>query len=195
MSPSRQEAFSDGVRAIIITIMVLELKVPHSPEWSALRPLIPVFMSYVLSFVYVGIYWNNHHHMLHATKHVDGRILWANLHLLFWLSLVPFVTAWMGENHFAAVPTAAYGAVLLAAAIAYWLLQRAILEREGRQSLLAEAVGRDLKGKLSPLIYITAIAATWVHPWISGALYAFAALIWLFPDPRIERVIARAPHD
>ena len=195
MSTSRVEAFSDGVLAIIITIMVLELRVPHSPEWSALQPLVPVFISYVLSFVYLGIYWNNHHHMLHVTRHVNGTILWANLHLLFWLSLVPFVTAWMGENHFAAVPTAAYGGVLLAAAIAYWLLQRAILRREGRHSLLAEAVGRDLKGKLSPFTYILAILATWIHPWISGALYAVVALIWLIPDPRIERVIARAPQD
>ena len=195
MSTSRLEAFSDGVLAIIITIMVLELRVPHSPEWSALQPLVPVFISYVLSFVYLGIYWNNHHHMLHVTRHVNGAILWANLHLLFWLSLVPFVTAWMGENHFAAVPTAAYGGVLLASAIAYWILQRAILQREGQQSLLAEAVGSDLKGKLSPMFYILAILATWIHPWISGLLYAVVALIWLIPDPRIERLIARAPQD
>jgi uncharacterized membrane protein len=195
MSPTRVEAFSDGVLAIIITIMVLELKVPHEPEWSALQPVVPVFMSYVLSFIYVGIYWNNHHHMLHATKHVNGTILWANLHLLFWLSLIPFVTAWMGENHFAAGPTAAYGVVLLLAAVAYWLLQRAILRIEGPQSLLAAAVGRDAKGKLSPLIYLTAIAVSWINPWISEMLYVGAALIWLIPDRRIERVIARAPHE
>jgi uncharacterized membrane protein len=194
MSPTRVEAFSDGVLAIIITIMVLELKVPHEPEWSALKPVVPVFMSYVLSFVYLGIYWNNHHHMLHATKHVNGTVLWANLHLLFWLSLVPFVTGWMGENHFAAGPTAAYGIVLLLAAIAYWLLQRAILRSEGPHSLLAEAVGRDLKGKLSPVIYILAIVATWINPWISEILYVVVALIWLIPDPRIERVIARSPE-
>ncbi|HET9265978.1 MAG TPA: TMEM175 family protein [Vicinamibacterales bacterium] len=194
MSKTRVEAFSDGVLAIIITIMVLELRVPHSTEWSSLRPLFPVFLSYVLSFVHLGIYWNNHHHMLHVTKRVNGRILWANLHLLFWLSLIPFVTGWMGENHFAAVPTAAYGIVLLVAAIAYWLLQHAILASEGPGSLLAAAVGQDRKGKLSPLIYAIAILATSIHPWISGLLYATVALIWLIPDPRIERVLSRAPE-
>jgi uncharacterized membrane protein len=192
MSSTRVEAFSDGVLAIIITIMVLELKVPHASDWGALRPLIPVFVSYVLSFVHLGIYWNNHHHMLHVTKRVNGRILWANLHLLFWLSLVPFVTAWMGENQFAAVPTAAYGIVLLLAGIAYLLLQRAILRSEGHGSLLAEAVGQDKKGKLSPVIYLVAILATMIHPWISGMLYATVAIMWLVPDPRIERIVARA---
>ena len=193
MTSTRLEAFSDGVMAIIITIMVLELRAPHSADWASLQPVIPVFVSYVLSFVYVGIYWNNHHHMLHVTRRVNGTILWANLHLLFWLSLVPFVTAWMGENHFAPVPTAAYGIVLLLAAIAYWLLQRAILSHEGPDSVLAEAIGADRKGKLSPVIYLIAIAATQIDPWISESLYVAVALIWLIPDRRIERVVARAP--
>ena len=193
MTSTRLEAFSDGVMAIIITIMVLELRAPHSADWASLQPVIPVFVSYVLSFVYVGIYWNNHHHMLHVTRRVNGTILWANLHLLFWLSLVPFVTAWMGENHFAPVPTAAYGVVLLLAAIAYWLLQRAILSHEGPDSVLAEAIGADRKGKLSPVIYLIAIAATQIDPWISESLYVAVALIWLIPDRRIERVVARAP--
>jgi uncharacterized membrane protein len=193
MTSTRLEAFSDGVMAIIITIMVLELRAPHGADWASLQPVIPVFVSYVLSFVYVGIYWNNHHHMLHVTRRVNGTILWANLHLLFWLSLVPFVTAWMGENHFAPVPTAAYGVVLLLAAIAYWLLQRAILSHEGPDSVLAEAVGADRKGKLSPVIYLIAIAATQIAPWISESLYVAVALIWLIPDRRIERVVARAP--
>jgi len=193
MTSTRLEAFSDGVMAIIITIMVLELRAPHGADWASLQPVIPVFVSYVLSFVYVGIYWNNHHHMLHVTRRVNGTILWANLHLLFWLSLIPFVTAWMGENHFAPVPTAAYGVVLLLAAIAYWLLQRAILSHEGPDSVLAEAVGADRKGKLSPVIYLIAIAATQIDPWISESLYVAVALIWLIPDRRIERVVARAP--
>ena len=193
MTSTRLEAFSDGVMAIIITIMVLELRAPHSADWASLQPVIPVFVSYVLSFVYVGIYWNNHHHMLHVTRRVNGTILWANLHLLFWLSLIPFVTAWMGENHFAPVPTAAYGIVLLLAAIAYWLLQRAILSHEGPDSVLAEAIGADRKGKLSPVIYLIAIAATQIDPWISESLYVAVALIWLIPDRRIERVVARAP--
>ena len=193
MTSTRLEAFSDGVMAIIITIMVLELRAPHGADWASLQPVIPVFVSYVLSFVYVGIYWNNHHHMLHVTRRVNGTILWANLHLLFWLSLVPFVTAWMGENHFAPVPTAAYGVVLLLAAIAYWLLQRAILSHEGPDSVLAEAIGADRKGKLSPVIYLIAIAATQIDPWISESLYVAVALIWLIPDRRIERVVARAP--
>jgi len=190
MGPGRLEAFSDGVLAIIITIMVLELRVPHSADLAALRPLAPVLASYVLSFVYLGIYWNNHHHMLHLTRRVDGRILWANLHLLFWLSLVPFVTAWMGENHFAPVPTAAYGAVLLLAAVAYLVLQRAIIASQGPASTLAAAVGRDVKGKLSPLLYAAAIPLALVRPWLAGALYAAVALTWLAPDRRIERAVA-----
>ncbi len=190
MGKNRLEAFSDGVLAIIITIMVLEMKAPHSADLSALRPLLPVFFSYLLSFVYLGIYWNNHHHMLHTVQHVSGGILWANLHLLFWLSLFPFATAWMGENHFAAAPTALYGLVLLLAAIAYWILQRAIIARQGRESVLATAVGRDMKGKLSPAFYILAIAATTVAPWIAWALYVAVALMWLIPDRRIERTLA-----
>jgi uncharacterized membrane protein len=190
MSPTRLEAFSDGVLAIIITIMVLELRVPHGTEWRSLAPLWPVFLCYLLSFVYLGIYWNNHHHMLHVTRRVNGGILWANLHLLFWLSLVPFTTAWMGENHFAAVPTAAYGVVLLAAAIAYVILQRTIIRSQGPQSVLAAAVGRDRKGKISPIFYILAIPAAFVNTAISGALYVTVALIWLLPDKRIERVVA-----
>ena len=189
MPTNRLEAFSDGVLAIIITIMVLELKVPHGTEVAAIAPLWPVFASYVLSFVNIGIYWNNHHHMLHVTRRVDGGILWANLHLLFWLSLFPFVTAWAGENHFAPSPTAAYGVVLLCAAIAYWVLQRAILAREGPDSILARAVGRDLKGKLSPLFYIAAIPLAFVASWISWLLYVTIAVIWLVPDRRIEREV------
>jgi uncharacterized membrane protein len=189
MGKSRIEAFSDGVLAIIITIMVLELKVPHEPSLSALAALWPVFVSYVLSFVYIGIYWNNHHHMFHAVKHVDGGALWANLHLLFWLSLVPFVTGWMGENHFAAAPTALYGVVMLMAAIAYWILQLRLIRCDGNESLLAVAVGTDLKGKLSPVSYALAIPFAFVSVWISGALYVAMALIWLVPDRRIERVI------
>jgi uncharacterized membrane protein len=181
---TRLEAFSDGVLAIIITIMVLELKVPHGADLAAIKPLIPVFFSYLLSFIYVGIYWNNHHHMLHATKRIDGSIMWANLHLLFWLSLLPFVTGWAGENHFAALPMALYGVVLLLAAIAYYILQQRIIAREGRDSALAKAVGRDYKGKLSPLIYLTAIVSTPLSPWIAAALYVFAALVWLVPDRR-----------
>jgi uncharacterized membrane protein len=189
MGKGRLEAFSDGVLAIIITIMVLELKVPHSADVAALQPLIPVFLSYLLSFVYLGIYWNNHHHMLHATQQVGGGILWANLHLLFWLSLVPFTTGWMGENHFAPVPTALYGVVLLMAAIAYWILQRTIMAKQGRDSLLAVAVGTDLKGKISPILYAIAIPSAFVHQWIAGGLYVFVALMWLVPDRRIERVL------
>ncbi len=190
MNTTRLEAFSDGVLAIIITIMVLELRVPHGTEWSSLAPLWPVFLSYLLSFVYLGIYWNNHHHMLHVTRLVTGGILWANLHLLFWLSLVPFVTAWMGENHFAAVPTSLYGVVMLAAAIAYLILQRTIIRSQGAQSALAAAVGNDKKGKISAACYLLAIPAAFVHPGISGGLYAAVALIWLLPDKRIERVVA-----
>ena len=193
MSTTRLEAFSDGVLAIIITIMVLELRVPHDAGWSALGPLWPVVLSYALSFVYLGIYWNNHHHMLHVTRTVTGGILWANLHLLFWLSLVPFTTAWMGENHFAPVPTAVYGMVLLLAAIAYYVLQRAIIRSQGPASVLASAVGRDLKGKLSPVIYVVAIPAAFIHEAIAGALYVAVALMWLLPDRRIERSVAMGP--
>ena len=191
MGKGRLEAFSDGVLAIIITIMVLELKVPHGSGVADLRPLFPVFVSYVLSFVYLGIYWNNHHHLCQVTEGVDGTILWANLHLLFWLSLVPFVTGWMGENHFASAPTALYGVVLLMAALAYYILQQAILRKQGPGSLLAVAVGRDLKGKLSPVIYMIAIPSAVIRPWIAGALYVAVALIWLVPDPRIERRLAK----
>jgi uncharacterized membrane protein len=186
MGKGRLEAFSDGVIAIIITIMVLELKVPHGSDWAALRPLLPVFLTYLLSFIYLGIYWNNHHHLLHATKHIRGGILWANLHLLFWLSLFPFATGWMGENHFAPVPTAAYGVVLLLAAIAYYILQSIIIRDEGKDSTLARAVGRDLKGKISPVLYALAIPAAFLHQWISEAIYLGVALMWLVPDKRIE---------
>ncbi len=186
MNKGRLEAFSDGVMAILITIMVLELKVPHAADAAALRPILPVFLTYVLSYVYLGIYWNNHHHMLHATSRIDGRILWANLHLLFWLSLVPFATGWMGENHFAATPTAVYGVILLAAGIAYYLLQAAIIAEQGPGSRLASAVGRDLKGKLSPALYALAIPLAFVREWLADALYVAVALIWLVPDPRIE---------
>ncbi|HEX8394945.1 MAG TPA: TMEM175 family protein [Longimicrobium sp.] len=189
MGTGRLEAFSDGVLAIILTIMVLEMKVPHDASMAGLRPLIPVFLSYVLSFVYVGIYWNNHHHMLHITEHVDGRILWANLHLLFWLSLVPFVTGWMGENHFQAAPTAVYGVVMLMAGVAYWILTRTIVARHGPDSRLAVATGRDLKGRLSPLIYLAAIPLSFVRPWMAGALYVLVALMWFIPDSRIERAL------
>jgi len=187
----RVEAFSDAVIAIIITIMVLEMKVPHDASLSALTPLLPVFLSYVLSFVYIGIYWNNHHHMLHATRDVSGGILWANLHLLFWLSLVPFVTGWMGENGFAPAPTALYGVVLLLAALAYYILQRTIVARMGPDSVLQRALGSDLKGKISPWLYVVAIPLAFLHPGISGALYALVALIWLVPDRRIERVLGQ----
>ena len=189
MSKTRLEAFSDGVIAILITIMVLEMKVPHGDSLETLGSLRGVFLSYTLSFVYLGIYWNNHHHMLHAAKQISGGVLWANLHLLFWLSLVPFVTGWMGENHFAAVPTALYGVVLLLAAIAYWILLNTILRTEGPDSVLRRAVGRDWKGRLSPLLYLLAIGGAFVHPAIAGALYVAVALIWLVPDRRIERAI------
>ena len=190
MNSGRLEAFSDGVLAIIITIMVLELKAPHGTTLADLRPVLPVFLSYVLSFIYIGIYWNNHHHMLRVTREVSGSILWANLHLLFWLSLVPFTTAWMGENHFDAAPTALYGFVLLMAAIAYWILQRRIVAHEGRQSVLASAVGRDVKGKLSPVLYLTAVIFAFVNPWIANAIYVAVALMWLVPDRRIEKRLA-----
>jgi uncharacterized membrane protein len=185
----RLEAFSDGVIAIILTIMVLNLKIPTSGNLAALVPLLPVFLSYVLSFVYIGIYWNNHHHMLRATARVSGGVLWANLHLLFWLSLVPFMTGWVGENHFAPTPTACYGVVLLMAAISYWILQHAILCANGRDSLLAKAVGRDLKGNISPVIYAVAILSTLASPWIAQGLYVLVALIWLVPDRRIEKAL------
>src|SRR5215203_5787154 len=190
MGKARLEAFSDAVLAIIITIMVLELRPPHGTELSALRPLMPVLLGYILSFVYLGIYWNNHHHMLHATHRVTGPILWANLHLLFWLSLVPFATGWMGENHFAPTPAALYGVVLLMAAIAYYILQQLIIASQGPDSILKKAVRGDWKGKLSPLIYITAIPMAFLSEWISLGLYVFAALIWLVPDRRIEHVLA-----
>ncbi len=190
MAKNRFEAFSDGVIAIIITSMVLELKVPRGESIDALAPLIPVFLSYVLSFVYVGIYWNNHHHMLHTCHRVTGPMLWANLHLLFWLSLFPFATGWMGENHFAAAPSAVYGAVLLMAAIAYWILQQIIIASQGSESLLKKAIGSDWKGKLSPLIYITAIPTAFVSPLACQALYVLVALIWLVPDRRIEKALA-----
>jgi uncharacterized membrane protein len=186
---ARLEAFSDGVIAIIITIMVLELKVPHETTISALVPILPVFLSYVLSFIYLGIYWNNHHHMLHATHRVSGGVLWANLHLLFWLSLFPFTTAWMGENHFEATPTAVYGFVFLMAAIAYYILQRSIIRNEGPDSTLARAVGADWKGKLSPVAYLIAIPAAFVHQGISQAIYVLIAIVWLVPDRRIEKVV------
>jgi uncharacterized membrane protein len=189
MGKNRLEAFSDGVLAIIITIMVLEMKVPQGVDIDALAPLIPVFLSYVLSFVYLGIYWNNHHHMLHTCQKVTGAMLWANLHLLFWLSLFPFATGWMGENHFAATPMALYGVVLFMAAIAYWLLQHTIISSQGRDSLLKAAVGNDWKGKLSPLLYAIAIAASFLSPWISSGIYVAVALMWLVPDRRIANVL------
>ena len=189
MGKARMEAFSDGVIAVIITVMVLELKVPHDEDIAALAPLFPVFLTYVLSFVYIGIYWSNHHHMLHACTRVTGSVLWANLHLLFWLSLVPFTTGWMGENHFAAVPTALYGGVLLMAAIAYWILQQLIIAAQGPDSLLKKAVGGDWKGKLSPFVYVVAILAAFKAQWISQALYFAVALIWLVPDKRIENAL------
>ncbi|MGH8820610.1 MAG: TMEM175 family protein [Rhodoferax sp.] len=190
MGKSRIEAFSDGVIAIIITIMVLELRVPRGKGMDALVPLIPVFFSYVLSFVYVGIYWNNHHHMLHAVRTVTGPMLWANLHLLFWLSLFPFATAWTGENHFAAAPSAVYGFILLMAAIAYWILQQIIIGAQGQDSLLKRAIGGDWKGKASPVFYLVGIATAYWSQWISEGLYVLVALIWLVPDRRIERVLA-----
>ncbi len=190
MGKGRLEAFSDGVLAIIITIMVLELKVPHTADINALIPLIPVLLSYVLSFVYVGIYWNNHHHLLQTCQKVTGSILWANLHLLFWLSLFPFTTAWMGENHFAAIPTMAYGVVLLMAAIAYILLQYLIIDSQGTNSLLKRAVGSDWKGKSSPLIYLIATLSTFWSPWLAQVLYVLVALLWLVPDRRIENVMS-----
>jgi uncharacterized membrane protein len=190
---SRLEAFSDGVIAIIITIMVLEMKVPHGDDWAALTPLWPVFLSYVLSFVNVGIYWNNHHHMVHTVQHVTAGILWCNLHLLFWLSLMPFVTGWMGENHFAALPTAVYGFDLLACGFAYWLLQGRIVASQGERSALRQALGADFKGKAALVMYLVAVPVAFVAPAVSGAIYAAVALMWLVPDRRVERVLTAPP--
>lgn len=189
MGKNRLEAFSDGVLAIIITIMVLGLQVPHGEHLQVLKPLVPAFSSYVLSFIYLGIYWNNHHHMLHTATMVTGSILWANLHLLFWLSLIPFTTAWMGENHFAAIPVAFYGVVLMMAAVAYFILQRFIIGTQGQDSVLKRAVGRDVKGKLSLLFYAAAIGFSFWRPWMALSLYSMVALIWLVPDKRIEKVL------
>jgi uncharacterized membrane protein len=191
MSKGRIEAFSDGVIAILITIMVLELAPPHGADLAALQPLIPTFLSYVLSFVYLGIYWNNHHHLFQVVKQVDGRVLWANLHLLFWLSLVPFVTGWMGENDFSAWPVALYGLVLLLAAVAYFFLTQALLALHGPDSVLAAALGRDFKGKVSLLIYLAAIPLAFVNEWLAEALYVLVAIIWLVPDRRIEKTLAQ----
>jgi uncharacterized membrane protein len=189
MNKGRLEAFSDGVLAIVITIMVLEIKVPHGHEISDLKPLLPIFLSYILSFIYLGIYWNNHHHMMHTVKYVSGGILWANLHLLFWLSLVPFVTGWMGENSFSSTTMALYGFILLMAAFAYFILQRSIISRHGEHSILAKAIGKDFKGKISPILYIVAIASTWINQWIAAGIYILVALIWLIPDNRIEKIM------
>ena len=190
MSTERMEAFSDGVIAILITIMVLQLPTPHGTTWAALHDALPVLLTYVLSFLYLGIYWSNHHHMLQATDRVNGLILWMNLHLLFWLSLIPFTTAWMGENHFAAVPTAGYGIVLLAAALAYYALQAVIIRDQGEGSLVATAVGRDLKGKVSPVLYAGGIASCFEAEWVAVVVYAGVALMWLVPDRRLERTVA-----
>ena len=194
MGKGRLEAFSDGVIAVIITIMVLELKAPQGQDLSALAPLAPALLTYCLSFVYVGIYWNNHHHLLHAAQYIDGSVLWANLHLLFWLSLVPFTTSWVGEHPAAAIPTAIYGSVFLMSGVAWLLLQRALLRRNGPESLLARAVGRDLKGKVSPFLYILGILTAFVAPWISWLSYVTVAVIWLVPDTRIEHAIVDAPE-
>ena len=190
MGKNRLEAFSDGVIAVIITIMVLEMKVPHGESVEALTPVIPVFLSYVLSFAYIGIYWNNHHHMLHTVDKVSGPILWANLHLLFWLSLIPFATGWMGENHFAAVPTALYGVALLMPAIAYFVLQQLIIAAQGPSSVLKRAIGGDWKGKASPILYAIAIPTAFWSRWISLSVYVLVALIWFVPDRRIERIVS-----
>jgi uncharacterized membrane protein len=189
MTKARLETFSDGVIAIIITIMVLELRVPHESQLDALVPLVPVFLSYVLSFVFLGIYWSNHHHLLHAVQHVDGRVLWANLHLLFWLSLVPFVTAWMGESHFAPWTVALYGSVLLLAAIAYFILAHSLIWLHGRDSVIATALGADFKGKLSIIIYVVAIPLALVKWWLACSLYVLVTIMWLVPDRRIERTL------
>jgi uncharacterized membrane protein len=189
MGTARLEAFSDGVIAILITIMVLELRLPHGTDWNALRPLLPVFLTYILSFILLGIYWTNHHHMLQATDEIRGGVLWANLHLLFWLSLVPFVTGWMGENHSAPVPTAVFGAVFLMSGVAYTILQSSIVACHGHNTKLKEAIGSDIKGKLSVVMYATAIPLAFVNQWISDALYVAVALIWLVPDRRIEATL------
>jgi uncharacterized membrane protein len=191
MSKGRLEAFSDGVIAIIITIMVLEMKVPHGADVEALRPLVPVFISYVLSYVLVGIYWTNHHHLLHAVERVNGRILWRNLHLLFWLSQVPFATGWMGENHFAPWPTAAYGFVMLMAGVAYYFLVRAILAHHGKDSRVANALGSDIKGKVSVLLYLVALPMAFINRWVAGGIYVLVAIVWFVPDTRIERGLSK----
>ena len=189
MNKNRLEAFSDGVLAIIITIMILELKIPQSAEFSALKPIIPLFLSYLISFIYIGIYWNNHHHMMHAVEMVSGKILWANLHLLFWLSMVPFVTAWMGENHFAPTTLALYGMVLLMAAIAYYILEMSLIHHHGPDSLLSKAVGKNKKGQWSVALYIIGISTSFFSQWISGAMYILVAIMWLIPDMRIEKAV------
>jgi uncharacterized membrane protein len=194
MGKNRLEAFSDGVLAIIITIMVLEMKVPHGADWATLQTLVPVFFSYILSFIYVGIYWNNHHHLLHAVKHVSGGVLWANLHLLFWLSLFPFVTGWMGENHFAPLPTALYGGCLLMAGVAYWILVRCIIATEGNDSLVAKAVGKDVKGVISVVVYALAIPLAFINVWFAQIGYIAVALMWLIPDRRIEKTLSENSH-
>ena len=191
MGKTRLEAFSDGVLAIIITIMVLELKVPHGDGLATLKPLLPVFLAYVLSFIYIAIYWNNHHHLMHTVDHVSASILWANMHLLFWLSLIPFATAWMGENHFSAMPTALYGFILMMAGIAYWILQQAIIRSHGRDSLLAKAIGTDIKGYGSIVLYAIAIPLAFYQEWIADAIYVLVALFWLIPDRRIERKLTQ----
>lgn len=191
MTKGRLEAFSDGVIAIIITIMVLEIKVPHGTDWAALRPLLPVFLSYVMSFIFLGIYWNNHHHLLQAVRQVSGGVLWANLHLLFWLSLIPFVTGWMGENHFAGVPVALYGVVMLMSGTAYFILTRVLLAVHTRDSELAIAIGRDFKGKLSLVIYLTGVALSSFNSWLACALYMLVSIIWLVPDRRIEKTLSK----
>ena len=190
MSKGRMEAFSDGVLAIIITIMVLEMKAPHGTNFSALSPLIPVILSYILSFTFLGIYWSNHHHLLQVCKEVDGRILWANLHLLFWLSLIPFVTGWMGENNFASLPVAFYGVVLIFAAIAYYVLVRSLISRHGKESAVAVAVGNDFKGKISVVIYALAIPMAFIEPFLAGGLYVVVAIIWIIPDKRMEKALS-----
>lgn len=193
MQKNRLEAFSDGVLAIVITIMVLELKVPHGSDLHALTPLIPVFLSYILSFLYIGIYWNNHHHLLHATRHINGRVLWANLHLLFWLSLLPFSTGWMGENHFNALPTAIYGINLAACAVAYWLLVHTITSAEKENNTLRFAIGRDYKGMVSVACYCLAVPLAFYHEWISQLIYLAMALVWVIPDSRIEKNVPKIP--